>query len=477
MQGGIVKLIDINDYITPNQSCIKSLAETVKGKKGNKVKKITLDDCLSCTGCITSSEALLINNFTLDNHFSLIKDNYKNETSFKLGIISYQALESFLIVYKQIKKIQDNNLCYYNEIANIIAEILNIDFILPLNDFILYTLNIAFNEFMEKKEKGSGIGIISTECPGWVCYAEKKIGKISFEHMSNIKSPHELSAIIIKALFEKFFNYINNSTNNNKTYSIDKNLYICSIMSCFDKKIEPIKNKIGINTVISTIELEEKFKEFLSKNYIPKNRIINIEIMKKYLDLNKSIKDIKELIDKEINNNNSELINLSLYNFIFKENYSSNFYIEYFIYRIKNLNNNCYLERNPGKNIDSKEILIYNNETKSEILYKFLISYGLRNIQNIVRMIKSNKMKYDYIELMDCPGGCINGAGQIRVEKNRDEIFNEINNGFNYFKEEKLDIDKSINEIEKIICELNIDKNQFRQTFKEADFSKSDIDW
>ena len=248
-------------------------------------------------------------------------------------------------------------------------------------------------------------------------------------------------------------------------------------MSCFDKKIEPIKNKTGINTVISTIELEEKFKEFLSKNYIPKNRIINIEIMKKYLDLNKSIKEIKELIDKEINNNNSELINLSLYNFIFKENYSSNFYIEYFIYKIKNLNNNCYIERNPGKNIDSKEILIYNNETKSEILYKFLISYGLRNIQNIVRMIKSNKMKYDYIELMACPGGCINGAGQIRVEKNMDEIFNEINNGFNFLKNEKLDIDKSINEIEKIVCELNIDKNQFRQTFKEADFSKSDIDW
>ena len=90
MQGGIVKLVDINDYITPNQSCIKSLAETVKGKKGNEVKKITLDDCLSCTGCITSSEALLINNFTLDNHFSLIKDNFKNDASFKLGISSIE---------------------------------------------------------------------------------------------------------------------------------------------------------------------------------------------------------------------------------------------------------------------------------------------------------------------------------------------------------------------------------------------------
>ena len=476
MQGGIVKLVDINDYITPNQSCIKSLAETVKGKKGNEVKKITLDDCLSCTGCITSSEALLINNFTLENHFSMIKDNYNDDTSFKLGIISYQALESFLIVYKQIKNIQNHNINNYNEIANIIAEILDIDFILSLNDFILFTLNLSFDEFLDRNNKGLGIGTVSSECPGWVCYAEKKIGKISFDHMSNIKSPHEISSIIIKALFGKYFLNKNDSKDNKNDYTLDNNLYICSIMSCFDKKIEPIKNKNIINSVISTIELEQKFKEFLTLKNISKNRIINIEILKKFLDLNKEVKKTKEFIFKEIINNNTQ-INISLYNFIFEENYSSNFYIEYFIYRIKKSNPNCYIERKPGKNIDSKEILIYNNETKSEILYKFLISYGLRNIQNIVRMIKSNKMKYDYIELMACPGGCINGAGQIRVEKNRDDIFSEINNGFNSFKEGEVDIDKSINNIDKIVCEYNIDRNLFKQTFKEADFSKSDMDW
>ena len=60
-------------------------------------------------------------------------------------------------------------------------------------------------------------------------------------------------------------------------------------MSCFDKKIEPIKNKNGINTVISTIELEDKFKEFLNKNSIPKNRLINIHIHKNFLDLNQNI--------------------------------------------------------------------------------------------------------------------------------------------------------------------------------------------
>ena len=470
MLGGVVKLIDINDYITPNQSCIKSLAETVKGKKGEAVKKITLNDCLSCTGCITSSESLLVNKISLENHYNQINEKYKDDNCFKIGIMSYQSLESFLIFYKQIKKIENKNMNYYSEITNIIAEILNIDFILPLNDLILYTLNLSFNEFIDRKNKLLEGGIICTDCPGWVCYAEKKIGKISFEHMSNIKSPHEIAAIIIKTLLEKYLKNID------KNYSTDKNLYLCSIMPCFDKKIEPVKNKTEINTVISTIELEEKFKEALTKEYIIKNKIIKLKTLKKILDMNKSIKETKELINKQMNNTKEE-INLSLYNFIFSENYSSNFYLEYFIYKIKNSNQNCLIERKPGKNIDSREILIYKDETKSELIYKFLISYGLRNIQNIVRMIKSNKIKYDYIELMSCPGGCINGAGQIRVEKSRDDIFNEISDGFNYFKEGKVDIENSINEIEIMVNELNINKDKFKQFFKEADFSKSDMDW
>ena len=39
-----------------------------------------------------------------------------------------------------------------------------------------------------------------------------------------------------------------------------------------------------------------------------------------------------------------------------------------------------------------------------------------RNIQNIVRNIKQNKVNYDYIEIMACPGGCINGGGQPYVK-------------------------------------------------------------
>ena len=467
MKSGIVKLIDINDYINPGQSCVKSIVESVKNKKGQEIKKITLDDCLSCTGCITSSESLLVNNCSLENHYSLLKSNYNNENSIKLSIISYQSLESLLIIYKQIKNIKNNdyNIEYYKDISNIIGEILNIDFIIPLNNFILYTLNLCYKELLKNKEKKEIDGIICSECPGWVCYAEKKIGKISFQYMSRIKSPHEISAIIIKELFRKYL------------INIDKDLYICSVMSCFDKKIEPIRYKTGINTVISTIELEERFKNYLNnQNNIIKNKILDINILKNNLNNEKNIKEIKAFLYSYINNNFND-INLSLYNFPYKENFSSNYYIEFFTYMIKKANPKYYIERKDGKNNDSKEIIIYKDESKRDILFKFLISYGLRNIQNIVRMIKTKKIKYDYIEMMACPGGCINGAAQLRVDKTRDDIFIDIKNGFNDLTLEKYNIDKSINNISQIVEELKIDITLFNQSYKEADFSKSDMDW
>ena len=471
MNARITKLIDINDYLTQNQSCVKSLVESVN-VNGKEVKKITLNDCLSCSGCITTSESILVNNNSIENHFKIIKEEYSHENCFKIGILSYQSLESFLLLYKKIKNLEDNNMNYYTEIENIIAEILNIDYIIPLNNFILYTLNLCYSEFCEKNKKNDMGGMICSECTGWICYAEKKIGKISFPFLSNIKSPHEISSIIIK---EMFIHYLKDKIN------IDKDLFICSIMPCFDKKIEPIKYNTGINSVISTIELEEKFEEKLkNEKSEAHNKIINIKTLYECLKSQKcsTIKEIKEYINLNIKNN---IDKFSLYEFPFEFNYSSNFYIEFFSLMIQDKYKDCLIERKNGKNNDSKEIIIYEDETKKKILFKFLLSYGMRNINNIERKIKKKKIDYDFIEIMACPGGCLNGAGQIKfdkINKTREEFFNQISNELK--KKEKPDLNlikEKIKYIENIISELKIDISKFKQTFKETGFSKSDFDW
>ena len=43
------------------------------------------------------------------------------------------------------------------------------------------------------------------------------------------------------------------------------------------------------------------------------------------------------------------------------------------------------------------------------------LAYGFRNIQNFVRKLKARQCPYDFVEVMACPGGCLNGGGQVRV--------------------------------------------------------------
>lgn len=43
--------------------------------------------------------------------------------------------------------------------------------------------------------------------------------------------------------------------------------------------------------------------------------------------------------------------------------------------------------------------------------------YGFRNLQNLVRKIKLGKGDYHFVEVMACPGGCLNGGGQLSREE------------------------------------------------------------
>ena len=40
--------------------------------------------------------------------------------------------------------------------------------------------------------------------------------------------------------------------------------------------------------------------------------------------------------------------------------------------------------------------------------------YGFKAIQSLLRRIKTGQCEHDYVEVMACPGGCLNGGGQLR---------------------------------------------------------------
>ena len=47
-------------------------------------------------------------------------------------------------------------------------------------------------------------------------------------------------------------------------------------------------------------------------------------------------------------------------------------------------------------------------------------AYGFRNIQNLVQKMKRKRCDYDFVEVMACPGGCLNGGAQCRPEEGKE---------------------------------------------------------
>jgi len=66
---------------------------------------------------------------------------------------------------------------------------------------------------------------------------------------------------------------------------------------------------------------------------------------------------------------------------------------------------------------NNKDFLETTLEIDGEVKLRFAKAYGFRSIQNLVTRLKTKRGNaYDYIEVMACPSGCLNGGAQIRYD-------------------------------------------------------------
>ena len=59
---------------------------------------------------------------------------------------------------------------------------------------------VASQKFYKKAQE---MPIIASECPGWVCYAEKRVGDLALPFMSKTKSPQQICGILSKLFLGK----------------------------------------------------------------------------------------------------------------------------------------------------------------------------------------------------------------------------------------------------------------------------------
>eukprot|EP00438_Fugacium_kawagutii_P032353 Skav234856 [mRNA] locus=scaffold840:80555:81100:- [translate_table: standard] len=80
------------------------------------------------------------------------------------------------------------------------------------------------------------------------------------------------------------------------------------------------------------------------------------------------------------------------------------------------------------QNEDMREVTLKDSKSEKELL-RFTAAYGFRNIQNVIRRVaRANgnlKEVGHFVEIMACPGGCLNGGGQIPEPKKEDQPENK----------------------------------------------------
>eukprot|EP01027_Heterolobosea_sp_BB2_P016364 GEZU01023312.1.p1 GENE.GEZU01023312.1~~GEZU01023312.1.p1 ORF type:complete len:325 (-),score=100.63 GEZU01023312.1:149-1123(-) len=239
--------------------------------------------------------------------------------------------------------------------------------------------------------------MLASACPGWICYAEKTHGDYILPYISTAKSPQQVLGTIVKQYFAK------------KISVTPDRIYHVSVMPCFDKKLEASRDDFKI----------EEFDTREVDCVLSSSEILNL-LQARNTDFMSLPESPLESLFTGITTTATEQMLLT------GVPGGAGGYLEIILrYAAKTLFGRDLPDElvfKSGRNPDFRETWLEDEKTGEKLL-SFAMAYGFRNIQNLVRKIKTRKCEYHFVEIMACPSGCLNGGGQIAPkegEKPRD---------------------------------------------------------
>ncbi|KAH7330102.1 cytosolic Fe-S cluster assembly factor NAR1 [Rhexocercosporidium sp. MPI-PUGE-AT-0058] len=467
----ILSVDTLNDFISPGVACIKPV-ETLPAKPQNESNEyevsfnteapppselspaqISLTDCLACSGCVTSAEAVLV---SMQSHAEVLHEldsgpalrirrdgtgveNLEDGGRIYVASVSPQTRASIAATFKVTER----------EAGYMIEQLLSgprgikgravyrngFQWVVDTNIAREACLVLGADEVMHSMLAGEGTSngveggsatkqpqkpILSSSCPGWICYAEKTHPHI-LPHLSRLKSPQALMGTLLKTTLSR------------KLGISPDRIWHVAIMPCFDKKLEASREELtdavwegtgtrgirDVDSVITSKELlmlaDSRRVDFAKLPRTPPQSRIPLPEPKLDAFLFPTTKRRKNNVPA------SGTSGGNLY-----------YILQYFVSQ----HEGAKVETARGRNADVLEYSVTSSE--GEVLFKAARYYGFRNIQNLVRRLKparASRMpggkpigsarkpagkatgpEYSYVEVMACPGGCTNGGGQIKVD-------------------------------------------------------------
>ena len=225
------------------------------------------------------------------------------------------------------------------------------------------------NEFVLKLKKNEKLPLFSSCCPAWVKYVQNTYPDL-MKNVSTCKSPMQMFASIIKEHYK----------------DADKKLVSVAIMPCSAKKFEANREEFKTNG-IPDVDYVVTTQELI--NMIKQSGIAFAELEPEALDMPFEISSGAGVIFGVSGGVTEAVIRKVLSD-----------------QPIATLRAHAFDGVRGMKGVKETSITVGDREIKIAIVS------GLKNADDVIQKIKSGEVHYDFVEVMACPGGCINGAGQ-----------------------------------------------------------------
>ena len=244
-------------------------------------------------------------------------------------------------------------------------------------------------EFAERFEKQENLPILTSCCPSWIKFIEHNYGDL-LEIPSTCKSPHEMFGAIAKTYFAQ-------------SHGIDpKNMVVVSIMPCVAKKYESARPELGIDNDISDVDIVLTTKELASM-------------------IRDSSMDFVNLPDSDFDDPLGESTGAGV---IFGASggvLESAIRTAYHMITGEDLDVLEFKGLKEISGIKEAELEIQGRKVRAAV------ASGLGNARKLLEEVREDRNKYDIIEIMACPGGCIDGGGQPALHLENQETKNLMN--------------------------------------------------
>ncbi len=321
-------------------------------------------DCVNCGQCasVCPTGALTVKS-NINDVFDLISDkNYK---------VAVQIAPSVRVALGEEFGLEAGE----NSIKKIYsaARKLGFNLVFDTNFSADLTIMEEANELICRIKNNENLPLFTSCCPAWVRYLELKHPDM-LNHLSSAKSPQGMMSSILKELLPKYYEGLT-----------AENIKVVSIMPCSAKKYEAGREELDNDTdfVLTTTEFAKMIK--------------NAGIDFDKLDPEEANSPFGQYTGGGTifgaSGGVAEAAVRTAYNMLTGEN-------------LKNL------DVTPLRGVDvnsrSKEAII---DIKGKQI-KIRVVSTLKEAEKAIREIKDGKADFQMLEVMACPGGCINGGGQ-----------------------------------------------------------------